>query len=77
MNIKLALVYIYIITYQRYCNYHCNYLMWLHVCPNMYFCFYRAVVFIVHGVGEHSGRYVSLAQFLNEHKYAVYSHDHG
>lgn len=37
----------------------------------------RAVVFIAHGVGEHSGRYESLATLLNEHKYAVYSHDYG
>lgn len=35
-----------------------------------------AVLFIAHGVGEHSGRYESLATLLNEHKYAVYSHDY-
>ena len=50
-------------------------------CDVIVICYYifviRAVVFIAHGVGEHSGRYESLATLLNEHKYAVYSHDYG
>ena len=38
-----------------------------------------AVVFIAHGAGEHSGRYEhsGLGQFLMDHRYAVYCHDHG
>jgi len=38
--------------------------------------YYRAVVFISHGVGEHSGRYEHLGTFLKDHKIAVHSHDH-
>ena len=40
---------------------------------------YSGVVFIVHGVGEHSGRYEhsGLGPYLMEHQYAVHSHDHG
>ena len=40
---------------------------------------YRAVVFIAHGVGEHSGRYEhnGLGTFLKNSRYAVHSHDHG
>lgn len=36
----------------------------------------KAVVVIVHGVSEHSARYDHVAQYLNEHGYAVYSYDH-
>ena len=42
-----------------------------------YYILFRAVVFVAHGVSEHGGRYESLATLLNEHKYVVYSHDHG
>ena len=38
---------------------------------------FSAVLLVTHGVSEHSGKYEPLAIFLNEHKYAVYSHDHG
>ena len=43
----------------------------------LYLSLFRAVLLIAHGVGEHSGRYESLATLLNEHKYVVYSHDYG
>ncbi|MEQ8674969.1 MAG: alpha/beta hydrolase [Aggregatilineales bacterium] len=36
----------------------------------------RAVVMLVHGIGEHSGRYVHVAKHLTDHRFAVYSHDH-
>ncbi len=36
----------------------------------------RAVVQLVHGVGEHMGRYDRFARFLNEHGMAVYGADH-
>lgn len=36
----------------------------------------RGVVQIVHGVGEHMGRYDRFARFLNEHGFAVYGEDH-
>ncbi len=36
----------------------------------------RAVVLIVHGLGEHIGRYAHVAAFLNERGYAVYGLDH-
>lgn len=35
----------------------------------------KAVVCIVHGMGEHSGRYAHVAKFLNENNYAVIAHD--
>ena len=38
---------------------------------------YRAVLYIVHGVAEHSGRYENLAALLNENEIAVYSQDLG
>ena len=40
---------------------------------------HRALVFISHGAGEHSGRYEhsGFGPFLMEHQYAVYCHDHG
>jgi len=42
------------------------------------FClFFRAVVFISHGVTEHSGRFHKLATFLQENQFTVYAHDHG
>ncbi|XP_065918739.1 monoglyceride lipase-like [Dysidea avara] len=34
-----------------------------------------AVLYIVHGVAEHSGRYENLAALLNENEIAVYSQD--
>lgn len=36
----------------------------------------HAVVQIVHGAAEHSGRYDRFAQFLNRHGYSVYATDH-
>jgi acylglycerol lipase len=36
----------------------------------------RARVLIVHGYGEHSGRYAHVAERLNREGYAVYSYDH-
>lgn len=36
----------------------------------------RAVVQIVHGVGEHSGRYAALAADLNAARFTVYADDH-
>lgn len=36
----------------------------------------RAVVQILHGVGEHAGRYRALAETLAAHGYAVYADDH-
>src|ERR1700761_8427477 len=36
----------------------------------------RAVVQIVHGLGEHSARYARLAEALTTAGYAVYAHDH-
>ena len=35
----------------------------------------RAVVLLVHGFIEHSGRYAALAEQLNRHRYAVYALD--
>ena len=35
----------------------------------------RAVVVIVHGIGEHSGRYMNVVNQLVPHGYAVYSFD--
>lgn len=36
----------------------------------------EAVLMIVHGMGEHSGRYQRLARFLTERKIAVLAYDH-
>ncbi len=36
----------------------------------------RAVVQIIHGMGEHAGRYRDFARFLTEQGFAVFSHDH-
>ena len=36
----------------------------------------RAVVVVVHGLGEHAGRYHALAEFLHEWGFAVWAHDH-
>ena len=36
----------------------------------------KAAVVIVHGLGEHSGRYAHVAEHFNQHGYAVYSYDH-
>lgn len=36
----------------------------------------KAVVMLVHGIAEHSGRYGHVAQYLNTHGYAVHSYDH-
>ena len=36
----------------------------------------KAVVIILHGVGEHSGRYLNLVVPLTESGYAVYGYDH-
>lgn len=39
--------------------------------------FTRALVFIAHGAGEHSGPYDELAQRLKELSVLVFAHDHG
>lgn len=36
----------------------------------------KAVLFIVHGLGEHSGRYEELATVFNENQFAVFAFDH-
>ena len=36
----------------------------------------RAIVLILHGLGEHASRYEHFAEFLVQHKFAVYAHDH-
>lgn len=36
----------------------------------------KAAVLIVHGIGEHSGRYAHVATHLLLHDYAVYAYDH-
>lgn len=37
----------------------------------------RALVFVAHGAGEHSGPYNDIAQRLKEQSLLVFSHDHG
>jgi acylglycerol lipase len=36
----------------------------------------KAVVCLIHGVGEHSSRYAHVGDFLNQHQYAVFAFDH-
>jgi alpha-beta hydrolase superfamily lysophospholipase len=36
----------------------------------------RAVVIVVHGLGEHAGRYHEVAELLHEWGFAVWAHDH-
>ncbi len=36
----------------------------------------KAIVFLVHGIGEHSGRYAHVAQSLNARGYTMYALDH-
>lgn len=36
----------------------------------------KGVVYIVHGIGEHIGRYKHVMQYLNGRGYAVFGHDH-
>ena len=36
----------------------------------------KAVIVIAHGLGEHSGRYKHVAEFLNQHGYSVAALDH-
>ncbi len=36
----------------------------------------RGLVVLVHGMGEHSGRYAHVAQALNRQGFAVHAHDH-
>ncbi|MCU0497554.1 MAG: lysophospholipase [Anaerolineae bacterium] len=36
----------------------------------------KAILLIVHGIGEHSGRYAHVAKALNQQGYSVYSYDH-
>ena len=36
----------------------------------------KAVVCLIHGVGEHSSRYAHVAQFMNKHHFAVSTFDH-
>ncbi|MBK9489391.1 MAG: alpha/beta hydrolase [Haliscomenobacter sp.] len=44
-------------------------LVWDHVEP-------RAVIAIVHGIGEHCGRYNHVAEYFNQQGYAVMAYDH-
>lgn len=37
----------------------------------------RALVFVAHGAGEHSGPYNDIAHRLKEQSLLVFSHDHG
>lgn len=39
--------------------------------------FYRALVYISHGVGEYMGRYDELGSYLSENGLLVFGHDHG
>jgi len=36
----------------------------------------KALVYLVHGIGEHTGRYTHVMKHLNAHGYAVFGHDH-
>lgn len=36
----------------------------------------KALVLIIHGLGEHSGRYLRFAEYLTERSYAVAAYDH-
>lgn len=36
----------------------------------------RAIILLIHGYGEHSGRYQHVAEFLTDREYAVYALDH-
>ncbi len=36
----------------------------------------KALVYLVHGIGEHTGRYAHVIKHLNTHGYAVFGHDH-
>ncbi|XP_078059545.1 monoglyceride lipase-like [Mustelus asterias] len=36
----------------------------------------RALVMVLHGAGEHSGRYLGVASMLTKHSLFVFSHDH-
>jgi alpha-beta hydrolase superfamily lysophospholipase len=36
----------------------------------------KAVILLIHGIGEHSGRYEHVGQFFNRRGYAVVSYDH-
>lgn len=36
----------------------------------------KGVVYLVHGINEHIGRYAHVIEFLNRRGYAVYGHDH-
>lgn len=40
-------------------------------------CSCRALVFVSHGAGEHSGRYDEIAQMLVGLGLLVFAHDHG
>ena len=37
---------------------------------------FKAIIIVVHGIAEHSGRYAVLAQYLVSHGYAVFAMDH-
>lgn len=39
--------------------------------------FRKGLLFISHGLGEHSGYYEEFASFLSSHGFIVFSHDHG
>ena len=36
----------------------------------------RAIIFFIHGLAEHSGRYAGAAATMLEQNYAVFCHDH-
>lgn len=36
----------------------------------------KALVYLVHGIGEHTGRYTHVINHFNAHGYAVFGHDH-
>lgn len=36
----------------------------------------KAIILLVHGIGEHSGRYEHVAKHFNQHGYSVYALDH-
>lgn len=36
----------------------------------------KALIYLVHGIGEHTGRYAHVVAHFNAHGYAVFGHDH-
>ena len=39
--------------------------------------FFRALVYVCHGVGEYMGRYDELGSYLSQNGLLVFGHDHG